>query len=392
MASAQSTAYASSGAHSMKTFDAIVIGLGGMGSSIARHLAQRGMHVLGLEQFGPAHANGSSHGSTRMIRQAYYEDPAYVPLLRRAYELWAELQATTAQPIWQITGGLTAGLPHGATITGSLRAATLHGIEHDVLSPRDAMDRFPGIRPHEDEVVIYEPTIGALFPERCVAANLNAAAMDGCEMRFGTTATSWIGGALPTVTLRDGEVVGARRIVVSAGPWSAAGGVDARLRLQRNTQHWFALTPGASSFGLPSFIVDRPEFSRMFYGFPDFGDGLKVAFHKSAEMFDDPAALRRDIDGAEVRAARRAITSWIPDLVGEHVRSTACTYTMTPDEHFIIGCHPEWDNVIVAAGFSGHGFKFCPVVGEIVADIVQDGATRHDIAIFHPDRFATHPR
>ncbi len=368
-------------------YDAIVLGLGGMGSSAAFALAKRGARVVGIEQFAPAHALGSSHGLARVIRQAYHEHPAYVPLLQRAYALWEELQSRTSEPIWQIIGGVTAGLPSAGAVAGALEAARRYDLTLETMSPREARSRFPAIQPYDDELVVYEPTVGALFPEACVMANVRAAIDCGATLRFGERVVSWTAETAASVRLASDETIVADQLVVTAGPWLTVLGDPWPVTLERNTQHWFAARGNAGPGDVPVFMVEREAYGRLFYGFPDLGAGLKIAFHKTGRTFGDPALLDRTVDAEEIDAARTALGDWLPGLVGAHLRSSACTYTMTPDEHFIIGRHPRAPAAVIAGGFSGHGFKFVSVVGEIVADLVVDRATALPIELFDPRRF-----
>ena len=360
-----------------------------MGSAALHQVAKRGRRVLGLERYSPAHARGASHGRTRVIRQAYYESPAYVPLLRRAYELWAGLQAETAQPIWRRTGGLSAGRSDCEVVRGALASAREHGVPCELLDASDLRRRFPPFAPQPDEVGVFEPTMAALFPERCVLAQLQAAMRQGAEARFGASVEGWefVADGGCELALADGARVRAARLIVCAGGWLESL-FPARwpVRIERNVQHWFASEGRARPGTFPIFMLERSGFPHMFYGFPDFGDGLKAAFHGSGRFVEHPGQLERDVAPSEVERAREALDAWCPGLAGAHLSSTACTYTMTPDGHFILGALPELP-VLVAAGFSGHGFKFAPLVGEVLADLALEGATAHSLALFDPARF-----
>ncbi len=359
----------------------VVVGLGGMGSAALFHLARRGATVIGLEQFGAAHMKGASHGRSRIIRQAYFEDPRYVPLLKRAYELWAELNAGAPEPVWRLCGGVAIGTRDCALIEGNVRSALLHSIEHEVLERNDAGRRFPAFALRRDEVALYEPTVGMLFPELCVAEHLRAALAAGAQARFHTTVRdiSTRGEAI-VVQLSSGERIECDRLVLTAGPWI---GDFARfpVRVERNVQHWFE--PRANP---PEhiFMVERPTLSRLLYGFPDVGEGVKAAFHHSGEFLQAPAEHSDVTREDEVGDVRSALDEVLSGGAGRHVRSEPCMYAVTPDEHFIIGSDLERPNITVACGFSGHGFKFCSVVGEILADLVLEDSSGHDISLFDP--------
>jgi len=375
-------------------YDVIVLGLGGMGSAALAHLAARGQRVLGLEQFSPVHTQGSSHGGSRIIRQAYFEHPDYVPLLLRAYELWADLERRTGRTLLVKSGGLLAGYEGSEVVQGSLKSARRNGLPHEMLSAADIRRRFPMMRPRDDEMALYEPDAGVLFPEECIVAHLEAAVAAGVEARFGSKVTGWSptaeGGVQVSTT---GGKVSADRLVICAGAWLGAIARDLGLplRVERNVMHWFEPSVPESEFGagrFPVYLLQR-QGERVLYGFPALPGhgGVKVAFHHSGEAAL-PDELNRQVSQTEVAEIRRALEGWLPDAAGTWRKSAACMYTNTPDEHFVIGPHPEHPQVVLAGGFSGHGYKFCSVVGEAVADLATAGSTRHPMGLFDPSRFA----
>jgi sarcosine oxidase len=375
-----------------KPYDVIVIGLGGMGSAVLAHLADRGCRVLGLEQFHPAHARGSSHGDSRIIRQAYYEDPAYVPLLLRAYELWADLAHRTGNSLFLQTGGLMLGYAGSDLVEGSTRSAREHGLPHEVMSPPEIRRRFPAMRPHDDEIALYEPNAGILFPEQCILSHLQMAVTAGAEARFGVQVLGWSttseGGV--QVQTSQGEV-SAERLVICAGAWfnALAPELGLPLKVERNVMHWFKPAANTSDFGpgsLPIYLLQRRGTPFM-YGFPSLpGQGIKAAFHHS-ERYTTVAEIDRRVDPAEAEQVRQALAGLLPDAAGPIQKSVVCMYTNTPDENFVIGPHPEHPQVVVAGGFSGHGFKFCSVVGELIADLTTEGTSRLPMELFTPLRF-----
>jgi monomeric sarcosine oxidase len=372
-------------------YDAVVLGLGGMGSAVAAHAAARGMRVLGVERFGPAHARGSSHGDTRIIRQAYFESPDYVPLLRRTYELWDALAARTGLALRAQTGGLFVGRPETPVVAGTLASARQWQLAHEVYDAAELRRRFPATTPRDDEIGVYEAVAGAVFPEAGVHAHLLDAAAAGAELRFGVDVTGWdarAGGV--RVMLADGPHADAARLAICAGPWFSRVAPDAGipLRIERNVQFWFAPNDPAavSPERLPIYAVER-DGARMFYGFPDFGRGAKVAHHGSGAGAD-PDALDRTVHDDEIAYARAALASFVPAANGAFMRASVCMYSNTPDEHFVIGPHPREPRVVLAGGFSGHGYKFTPVVGEIVAALLADDEPGVSLRVFAPDRFA----
>jgi sarcosine oxidase len=374
--------------------DAIVLGLGGMGSAVAAHAAQRGMRVLGLERFGPAHARGSSHGRTRIIRQAYFESPEYVPMLRRAYALWDALATRTGSVLRAQTGGLFVGRPQTPVVAGTLASALRWQLAHDVYDAAELRQRYPMLTPHDDEIGVYEAVAGAVFPEAGVQAHLDVAAEAGAELRFGVRVVDWESGdAGVRVTLDDGSRIEAERLAICAGPWFARVAPDLAIPLhnERNVQFWFAPNDrdAVSPERLPIWCVQRAG-AHMLYGFPDFGEGVKAAHHGSG-VDADPDALERDVREDEIAVVREQLAAFVPAAAGPFLRAAPCMYTNTPDEHFVIGRHPAHARVTLAGGFSGHGYKFAPVVGEIVAALLADDDPGFSLELFSPTRFAAAP-
>jgi sarcosine oxidase len=365
-----------------------------MGSAAAAHLATRGVRVLGLEQFTPGHALGSSHGDSRVIRQAYFEDPAYVPLLLRAYDLWADLDAT-APGVLTVTGGLMLGRPDSHTVAGSLVSARQHGLPHELLDAAAIRERFPVFAPDDGTVALFEERSGFVRPEATVLEHVRRAAAAGADLRFGERVLGWEA-TDRGVRVRTGDATyDAGHLVVAAGAWAPQLLADLGLPLhvERQLMHWYAPAGPIEPWRVgrqPVWIWEAsPEVQS--YGFPAYGptsDGVKVTFYRDGAGKDtDPDALDRTVHDDEVARLTDHLADRLPALPGRHLRGVACMYTTTPDQHFVIGRHPEHAAVTVAAGFSGHGFKFVPVVGEILADLATEGSTRHPIELFTPTRF-----
>jgi sarcosine oxidase len=360
---------------SSASFDVIVLGLGGMGSAAAYHLAGRGLRVAGVEQFTAAHDRGSSHGGSRIIRKAYWEDPAYVPLLLRAYELWRELDPA----LLRVTGGLMLSRVEEPVFAGALASARAHGLPHEVLDAAALRRRYPSLAVPDGLMGLYEADAGALLPEACVRAHLDGAARAGADVRFGARVAEWAPG---WVRLADGEILRAPRLVIAAGAW-ARDLLGLPLRIERQWVMW--VPPRAPDLPLFIWAVGAPA-ARDIYGLPDVtGEGFKVAFHHGGERID-PDAPRRPVSAEEIAALRAVLRTHIPALDAEPLAVSTCMYSNTADENFAIGLREP--GVAVAAGFSGHGFKFCSVVGEILADLVCDGGTRWPIGPFALDRLA----
>jgi sarcosine oxidase len=375
-------------------FDVIVVGLGAMGSSTAYHLAKRGAKVLGLEAFTPAHEKGSSHGESRIIRQAYFEDPAYVPLVLRAYELWDQLEAESNEDLLNITGGVAIGPLQGGLITGCLKSAERYGLEHDLFDANGMKRRFPQFALAEDEVAFYEQKAGYLRPEECIRQHLRLASKRGADLRFEEPVLSWTasesGDGVSIVTGK--ETYQAKSLVISVGPWTNefVTSLPVSLTVSRRVMFWFNPTTQHSAFDkrvFPIFIWE-PEQGPLFYGFPrtNVAGDPKVAIHSGDEDCT-PSTIDRSIHSRDIAAIRSAIQFRIPALNGEVSHAVTCMYTMTPDKHFIIDAHPRHPQVSIAAGFSGHGFKFSSVVGEILSDLAMTKNTSGDIALFSGSRF-----
>jgi sarcosine oxidase len=385
----------------MKSYDVIVIGLGGMGSAAAYHLAARGQRVLGLERFGPAHDRGSSHGGSRIIRQSYFEDPAYVPLLLRGYELWDKLQLDAQREVITLCGGLMIGRQDSRTFAGSRRSAEEWSLPHEVLSAPEIRRRFPTLTPRPDEVALYEERAGFVRPEATVAAHIELARRHGADLHFDEPAAQWqvtpggAGDGVRVVTAAGSYTAG--RLVMCPGAWAPRllADIGVPFTVERQVQFWFEPTGGVEPFGVdrhPIYVWEDAAGTQV-YGFPadrstaaDGGsDGVKVAFFRRGRACT-PETLDRNVSGEEVQVISDHLATCIPTLPGRFLRAVPCMYTTTPDEHFVIATHPGYDQVTVACGFSGHGFKFVPVVGEILADLATTGTTEHPINLFDPGR------
>ncbi len=371
-------------------YDVIVLGLGGMGSAAAAHLATRGARTLGLEQFTAAHALGSSHGDSRIIRQAYFEDPAYVPLLRRAYELFEDL-AHDDDGILTETGGLMVGSADSATVAGSLRSAQHWDLPHELLDADEITRRFPTLLPSPGTVALYEERAGFVRPERTVRAHLDRAARAGAALHFDERASTWTADESGVSVTTARATYRADRLVITAGAWapSLLAGLGLPLSVTRQVQFWFEPPGGTGPFRAQPIFIWELTSDLQIYGFPAIdgpGGGVKIATFRGGSLAD-PDRLDRDVSRAEVEAMRALLIEHLPSMAGEFVRAVACMYTTTPDQHFVIAPHPDHRTVAIAAGFSGHGFKFVPVVGEILADLALNGTTGHPIALFDPARF-----
>jgi sarcosine oxidase len=376
-------------------FDVIVIGLGAMGSAAAYHLARRGQRVLGIDRFVPPHTLGSSHGHTRIIREAYFEHPQYVPMVQRAYAAWEALERVSGEQLFERTGGLMAGRPDSAVVAGARASAERHKLPYEELSVADIRRRFPALRVADDAVGLLEPRAGILFPERCVGVHLRFAAAHGATLRTNDAVTSWtadVSGVGVKVETASGGSYSAGRLVISAGAWAGAllPELSIPLTIERAVVHWFDPARNHDDFtsrgGLPIFIWEYGP-GLMIYGFPARDEGVKVALHHQGEKTADVTRVRREVGDGEVAEMRVLLDRLIPDLNGRWRASSVCLYTNTPDEDFIIDAHPAHPQVLIVSPCSGHGFKFSSAIGEVVSDLVKEGESALDLTPFSLARF-----
>lgn len=373
-----------------KTYDAIVLGTGGVGSAALFHLARRGLRVLGIDRFSPGHDRGSSHGETRIIRQAYFEHPDYVPLLLRAYELWAELEELSGQQLFHQVGLLQVGPREGAVVSGALKSASQHGLAVEELTSSEAERRFPGFVVPPELTGVYEPRAGYLLVEACVLAHLKAAKEHGAEHLPETTVTSWQAEGSGVVVTTDRGEFHAGRLIISPGAWAGEllSSLKVPLEVRRKHVYWFAPTAPAYSAtnGCPTFLYEMAQ--GVFYGFPSLPNyGLKCAEHSGGQCVANPTTDTRSFDQTDYEGVTRFLTEYMPGVSLNHSRHSVCFYTMTPDEHFIVDRHPVHEQIVFAAGLSGHGFKFTGVLGEALADLAQLGKTSLPVDFLSVSRF-----
>ncbi|HEY7314979.1 MAG TPA: N-methyl-L-tryptophan oxidase [Gemmataceae bacterium] len=374
----------------LRTFDAIVIGVGGMGSAAACELARRGRRVLALEQFALGHDRGSSHGHTRIIRKAYYEHPDYVPLVCRAFERWYDLEQRQGIHLLTESPCLSIGRSGSPMLAGVLASASQHGLPVESLSAEELRRRFPAFRFGDDYGGVLERSAGFLYVEDCVQAHTCEAIRLGATVQDNEPVVSWQADEREvTVETHAGRYTAAR-LVLTAGPW--AGEVLARrgafLRVMRQVVQWFGSRDDRRFRRdvFPLYIADTPL--GHFYGFPMLNaNGAKVAQHYGAPELTNPSEIDRTVRPADEERTRAFLREHLPMIDGPCHRSSVCIYTLTPDRHFVLDLHPDHANVALAAGFSGHGFKFASVVGEILADLADHGRTDLPIGMFRINRF-----
>jgi sarcosine oxidase len=360
-----------------------------MGAAASYNLAKRGLRVLNIERYGVNNRFGSSHGKTRIIRLAYYEDPRYVPLLRRAYDSWHEVEAKSGKKLLQITGGLMIGRSDGELVRGVLRSAKEHRLAHQVLSASEVERRFEAFTVGVGMEAVYEEGAGVLFAEDCVRAFVGLASEAGCDFRFSETVTSWKSGAEGIEVETSAGTQIASKVVMCAGAWNAdlVGGV-LPLRVERQVPLWFS-SGGKEIFApprMPIFIMEE-EKGVFYYGTPEVGHGVKVARTHGGEV-SGPDAVRREVTEEDVAPVRAFISRRLRKLSTDPIASTTCIYSNTPDLNFAIGRLPAEGRITVLSACSGHGFKFASVLGEVASDLVTDEKPRYDLSFLGLDRFA----
>ncbi len=358
----------------MADYDAIVLGTGGVGSATVFHLARRGERVLGLDRFSAGHDRGSSHGRTRIIRQAYFEHPDYVPLVLRAYELWSELEAECGQRLYHEIGLLQVGPRDGAVLQGVRASARQHGLDVEELGAAEIQSRWPGYCVPPGSAGVYEQRAGYLRVEACVQAHLTFAERHGAELRSDAAVVDWSADRGGVRVRTERETFHADRLLITAGAWAGPllRDLSCRLEVRRKPQYWYQTNRNAyrAEDGCPAFLYELPE--GVFYGFPRIdGHGLKVAQHSGGRIVDDPLAVDREVDPQDQKRVEQFLAAWLPNVSKTLADHQVCMYTMTPDEHFVVDRHGESSQVVFAAGLSGHGFKFTGVLGEALADMSQ---------------------
>jgi sarcosine oxidase len=373
------------------SYDVIVVGVGGMGAAACYHLARRGQRVLGLERFDIPHAHGSSHGVTRIIRLAYYESPAYVPLLRRAFALWRELGEAAGERLLVTTGSLDAGYEGSGVFEGSLASCLEHGLKHEVLTGAEVNRRFPGYRLPDTHRALLQPDGGFVLSERAIVAHVTLAQRHGADIRAREAMTGWAplpGGGVRVTTARGSYEAG--RLVLSPGAW--IGDLVPELAAvavpERQVLGWFQPDDPAN-FGPERFpVLNLMVEEGRYYLLPVFGvPGLKIGLYHHLGETGRADQISREVTPEDEAVLRRCISRYFPRADGPTMALHACMFTNTPDEHFIIDTRPAHPEVIVASPCSGHGYKFASVVGEILADLATTGKSRFDLSMFRLGRF-----
>ncbi|MFQ5629450.1 MAG: N-methyl-L-tryptophan oxidase, partial [bacterium] len=369
----------------------IVLGAGGMGSATLCQLARRGVKGCGIEQFGPGHDRGSSHGESRIIRKAYFEHPDYVPLLNRSFDLWDVISQETRQELQVWNGLIVAGKPGSATIKGLESCYRKYELPHERWTTSETCKHFPQFEFSLDYDVFYDPFGGYLKVEQCVQANIELARKHGADIFFNEKILSWQANDSSVLVKTDRRELHAGALIITPGAWATSllASIAIEVEIWRKVLVWYQ-SPDLDIFTpdiFPTYYVEMDYGG--FYGFPVISEkGFKAAEHLHANIISEPDKVER----ALLLEDEKPLLSFLADVfpsITEPTRTAhqVCMYTKSPDDHFILGCHPEHKNVVIGAGFSGHGFKFAPVIGEILADLALNGETEHPIEFLKLDRF-----
>jgi sarcosine oxidase len=375
----------------MRTFDVAVLGVGGIGSAACYHLARTGLRVVGIEQFSIPHSRGSSHGVTRILREGLHENETYVPLVRRALELWRELEKTSGTQLFYQTGSLDIGLPESSIVVGSLKSCQRWSIPHETFAASELRRRYPVLRIYDEMVAVFQPNSGFVLAEGSITAHVNGACDHGAEIHGHEKMTGWEanGDGYTIQTTQDRYEVG--QIVFTVGAWaSKVTGLSVQVRPERAVLGWFQPKENAARFGvgsLPVWIIDSPDGGH-FYGLPVFGiPGFKLG--RLSRNLDevDPDLPLLEPDSRDEQDLRQFLEKHFPDANGSLLSMQTAFFEHSPDRHFIIGELPDFPRAWVIAGLSGHGFKYASALGELAKDLLVQRKSEYDLSPFRLDRF-----
>jgi sarcosine oxidase len=374
----------------MPDFDIIIIGAGAFGSSTAYYLSKSGKKVLVLDRFNPPHDKGSSHGQTRVIREAYFENPIYVPLLQRSYQLWENLEMASGKELLIKTGGLMLGKRDSHVVTGTLESAHINNLSCELLNDEEITNQFPAFNPTKGTYGVYEKNAGILFPERCIDTYLSLAQNEKTTYKFEEVVTKVEHNEDKIKVVTNKAIYTSNKIIISTGAWinELIADLDIPLQVSRQVLFWFTLhTEKPESFSIPNFpiYIWNTDNNEHFYGFPDIGNGFKIALHDKGENAD-PNTLNREVTNLEINNMNSLIKLYF-NTESTYINSSVCMYTNTPDDDFIIDYHPSNKNIIIASPCSGHGFKFSSVIGEILSDMATEKQIEFDLYPFRLSRF-----
>jgi sarcosine oxidase len=375
----------------MEIFDVIVLGLGAHGSSAAYHLSKNDIKVCGIDKFVPPHVFGSSHGESRIIRQAYHESPMYVPLVKDAYTLWNTLENISGKKLLLKTGGLILGNENGMVIKGARLSAETHNVPYEYLNSKEIAKRFPALKPTEDTVAVVEQSAGILFPEKCIKTNLELANKNGARLLFGEAVQSIKQKNNHVEIVTGKNIFQTEKLIVSVGAWlnDLLPELKLPLNIKRQVLFWFRnenkqMQQFIEPEQLPIFIWEYSS-PHIFYGFPDLGSGIKIAPHHEGQSIH-PDLLSKEVYEDEIKQMKNILDKYF-NADTRFSSSDVCMYTNTPDEHFIVDYYPSNKNIIMASPCSGHGFKFSSAIGKMLCDMALEKQLSFDISPFSINRF-----
>ena len=363
-------------------FDVAIAGLGAVGSAAACFCTAHGLSVVGFDRFAPPHSKGSSHGGSRIIRRAYFEGSMYVPLLNRGYELWSHVEDVSGRKLVSLIGGLNIGPSDGEVARGSMETASMYGIPHEVLNPQEVRERFPAFHLADDEMAVWEPEAGWVHPENAIETHLALAAGRGASLHMDEPVLEWIadGSGVRVTTDRGTYSVG--KLILSAGGWiSTLAGTPLSLTVSRQVNVWYAADSEELMPDRCPVYLWEYEPGQVLYGFPDLGEGVKAGLHTPGTPAASPDEIERVVRKEDVSALTQKLRRLLPGC-GAVLRTATCVYTNTPDSHYLIDRHPEYEQVIIASACSGHGFKASNAVGEVVSDLAAGQDARVDVSAF----------
>ncbi|KQL44973.1 methyltryptophan oxidase [Brevibacillus choshinensis] len=376
----------------MENYEVIIVGAGSMGMAAGYYLAKQGVRTLMLDAYDPPHTMGSHHGDTRIIRHAYGEGKQYVPLVLRAQELWLELEKASGTKLFEQTGVLSAGSLNCSFLQELRESAETYSLPLEVLRAEEVKTRWPGIQLPDDYYACLEPTSGVLYAEKCITAYRELAIAAGATLLTNTPVTALHPDGDGVLVHTEAKSYRADKLLLSAGAWNPSLTTSLGLTLPlvptRKTVAWFGADDehyGAGHF--PAFVFNLED--SMYYGFPSFdAAGVKIGRHDGG-MTIDPDRLERTFGAflSDEGDVRSFLETYMPQAAGALRQGRVCIYTMTPDEHFVIDRHPEHTQIVIAAGFSGHGFKFSSAVGEATSELLTKGTSTHDLSMFSLRRF-----
>lgn len=371
-------------------YNVAIIGTGAMGSAAAYHLSKTGKKILVLDRFNPPHNFGSSHGQSRIIREAYFESPVYVPLVQQAYKLWYQLEKESNKKLLLKTGGLMLGTPDSKVVQGAMQSAIEHQLPYEYLNSHEIKKRFPGFNPTEKTVGIYEQNAGILFPEECIQTNIELAKNDNTDFRFNEVVTNIIVNNNEVEITTCKEKYAAEKVIVSAGAWlkDLLPELQLPLKVTRQVLFWFKCRKeDAKKYAPKNFPVYiwQKEQEKIFYGFPDLSEGIKIAIHHNGKI-TAADTIDRNVDEEEIKEISAIVKTYL-GIDATLNSSAVCMYTNTPDEDFIIDYHPLHKNIIIASPCSGHGFKFSSAIGKLLCEMALEQPLNFDISVFGINRF-----